>query len=104
MQPAHRFRSHWAIRHSYVFIALTGVAMIFLASPVARMYQLSPEEYALASDFDEKGLNYKGKNFLEWRYGPLSVFLGMLYVGCAFLAAAIVLFTTMQVRAYLRQY
>lgn len=63
--------------------------MYFLAGPVSSLYRLSAEEYEKMAEYTlSTGLPYKGKDFLEWRYGFLGVYLNMLYAGLALVLAS----------------
>jgi hypothetical protein len=66
--------------------------MFILAYPVSSLTRLSPEEYKTMAEYTfSTGLDYKGKDFLEWRYGWLDVIYDMMFIGFGFIGAAICL-------------
>ncbi len=84
--------SHWAVRHYYVFIIIAGIIVFLSAGPVSSLYQLSDEEYAKMAEYTlSTGLPYKGKDFLEWRYGPLGVLFFMWSAALALVLAGTVI-------------
>jgi hypothetical protein len=85
----------WLLRHSFVFIC-AGLVVFFSSWPVSSLFQLSAEEYANMADYTlSTGLPYKGKDFLEWRYGWLGVMFMMWFT-------ALALFLTGPIFAWLR--
>ena len=56
----------------------------FSAGPVSSLRQLSDEEYTKMAEYTlSTGLPYKGKDFLEWRYGWLGVYFWLSVTGLA---------------------
>jgi hypothetical protein len=73
----------WVLRHSYVFI-VAGLAVFFSSWPVSSLFQLNEEEYTKMAEYTlSTGLPYKGKDFLEWRYGWLDVMFMMWFTSLA---------------------
>ena len=93
--PAASRTLHWVARHSYIFI-VAGLVVFFSSFAVGSMFQLSDEEYEKMADYTlSTGLPYKGKDFLEWRYGGLEAMFTMWF-------AALGLFCTGAALAILR--
>ena len=79
MQSSAKKSLHWVARHSYIFI-VAGLVVFFSSFPVSSIFQLSDEEYEKMADYTlSTGLPYKGKDFLEWRYGGLEVMFTMWF-------------------------
>lgn len=86
-----RIGPHWAIRNYDVIIAIAGAALFFSAGPVTSSLQGTEEEIAIASEYYEKGLDYKGRDFLDWRDGPMWVWATMWYAGVALVFSAVII-------------
>ena len=64
----------------------------FSAGPVSGLFQLGDEEYAKMAEYTlSTGLPYKGKDFLEWRYGWLGVYFVTSVAGLAIVLAGTIL-------------
>jgi hypothetical protein len=64
----------------------------FSASPVSSLFQLNDEEYSKMAEYTlSTGLPYKGKDFLEWRYGWLGVYFWVSVTGFAIVLAGTIL-------------
>jgi hypothetical protein len=68
-------------------LVISGFAVYFLAGPVAPTIRLNAEEYAHASQLDVEGQQYKGRDFLDWRYGWLNIMFSLWYLTIALVVA-----------------
>jgi hypothetical protein len=85
-------RSSWPVRHYYTVLGIAGIAMFVLAYPVSNLFRLSPEEYRIMAEYAfEHDMKYKGKDFLEWRYGWFNVVWYMIIGGFLLIGSAICL-------------
>ncbi len=94
MQNAQRTRLNWALRHSYVFIAIAGATMLLLAGPVSNIYY--PTEDQLSKALESKDL----AAYSDLRYDYLGVWLVLVFGGSATLFLAASLFTYLHLKAY----